>query len=52
VDGHDVRLLPLTVLRGAIGFVPQELFLFSADDCRQHHARRAGAWARHAALAE
>ena len=30
VDGHDVRHLPLTVLRGAIGFVPQELFLFSA----------------------
>jgi ATP-binding cassette, subfamily B, multidrug efflux pump len=30
VDGHDVRQLPLTVLRGAIGFVPQELFLFSA----------------------
>jgi ATP-binding cassette subfamily B protein len=30
VDGHDVRHLPLPVLRGAIGFVPQELFLFSA----------------------
>jgi ATP-binding cassette subfamily B protein len=30
VDGHDVRHLPLSVLRGAIGFVPQELFLFSA----------------------
>ena len=30
VDGHDVRHLPLRVLRGAIGFVPQELFLFSA----------------------
>jgi ATP-binding cassette subfamily B multidrug efflux pump len=31
VDGHDVRHLPLQVLRGAIGFVPQELFLFSAS---------------------
>jgi ATP-binding cassette subfamily B protein len=30
VDGHDVRHLPLSLLRGAIGFVPQELFLFSA----------------------
>jgi len=30
VDGHDVRQLPLAVLRGAIGFVPQEPFLFSA----------------------
>ena len=29
VDGHDVRRLPLEVLRGAIGFVPQESFLFS-----------------------
>jgi ATP-binding cassette subfamily B protein len=30
VDGMDVRALPLAVLRGAIGFVPQEPFLFSA----------------------
>ena len=30
VDGHDVRALPLATLRGAIGFVPQESFLFSA----------------------
>ncbi len=30
VDGIDVRDLPLGVLRGAIGFVPQEPFLFSA----------------------
>jgi len=30
VDGHDVRRLPLRVLRGAVGFVPQETFLFSA----------------------
>jgi len=29
VDGVDVRHLPLAVLRGAIGFVPQEPFLFS-----------------------
>ncbi len=29
VDGHDVRELPLPLLRGAIGFVPQESFLFS-----------------------
>ena len=30
VDGIDVRRLPLAALRGAIGFVPQEPFLFSA----------------------
>jgi ATP-binding cassette subfamily B protein len=30
LDGLDVRQLPLTVLRGALGFVPQEPFLFSA----------------------
>jgi ATP-binding cassette, subfamily B, multidrug efflux pump len=30
VDGVDVRLLPLESLRGAVGFVPQESFLFSA----------------------
>ncbi|WP_094551431.1 ABC transporter ATP-binding protein [Rubricoccus marinus] len=29
VDGHDVRSLPLATLRGAIGYVPQEVFLFS-----------------------
>ena len=29
VDGVDVRELPLPVLRGAIGYVPQEAFLFS-----------------------
>src|SRR6185503_13322865 len=29
VDGHDVQRLPLSVLRGAVGFVPQESFLFS-----------------------
>lgn len=29
IDGVDVRHVPLAVLRGAIGFVPQEPFLFS-----------------------
>ena len=29
VDGIDVRDVPLAVLRGAIGYVPQEPFLFS-----------------------
>jgi ATP-binding cassette subfamily B multidrug efflux pump len=31
IDNVDVRELPLDVLRGAIGFVPQEPFLFSAS---------------------
>lgn len=31
LDGIDVRRLPLSVLRQAIGFVPQEPFLFSAS---------------------
>jgi ATP-binding cassette subfamily B protein len=30
VDGRDVRDVPLSVLRGALGFVPQEPFLFGA----------------------
>ena len=30
IDGIDVRELPLATLRGAIGFVPQEPFLFSS----------------------
>jgi len=29
LDGHDVRTVPLATLRGAIGIVPQEVFLFS-----------------------
>jgi ATP-binding cassette subfamily B protein len=29
IDGVDVRHIPLAVLRGSIGFVPQEPFLFS-----------------------
>jgi ATP-binding cassette, subfamily B, multidrug efflux pump len=31
IDGVDVRDLPLSVLRGAIGFVPQEPFLFGSS---------------------
>jgi ATP-binding cassette subfamily B multidrug efflux pump len=37
VDGHDVRDLPLSVLRGAVGYVPQETFLFS-DTVRENVA--------------
>jgi ATP-binding cassette, subfamily B, multidrug efflux pump len=29
VDGRDVREIPIRVLRGAIGYVPQDVFLFS-----------------------
>lgn len=29
IDGVDIRKIPLTVLRSAIGYVPQETFLFS-----------------------
>ncbi|GIV61407.1 MAG: hypothetical protein KatS3mg044_0273 [Rhodothermaceae bacterium] len=29
IDGHDVRVIPLEVLRRHIGYVPQEVFLFS-----------------------
>jgi ATP-binding cassette, subfamily B, multidrug efflux pump len=29
IDGVDVRHIPLAILRGAVGFVPQEAFLFS-----------------------
>src|SRR4029434_3047753 len=31
IDGIDIRDMPLAVLRGAIGFVPQAPFLFSAS---------------------
>jgi ATP-binding cassette subfamily B multidrug efflux pump len=31
IDGVDVRHIPLAVLRGAIGFVPQEPFLFGTS---------------------
>jgi ATP-binding cassette subfamily B protein len=37
VDGHDVSRVPLAALRGAIGFVPQESFLFS-DTIRENVA--------------
>lgn len=30
LDGHDVRQLTLSSLRGALGYVPQDSFLFSA----------------------
>lgn len=29
IDGHDVQAIPLRVLRANIGYVPQEVFLFS-----------------------
>jgi len=29
IDGHPIREIPLNVLRAAIGYVPQETFLFS-----------------------
>jgi ATP-binding cassette subfamily B protein len=37
VDGVDARRIPLEVLRGAVGFVPQESFLFS-DTVRENLA--------------
>ena len=45
VDGHDVRRLPLATLRAAIGFVPQESFLFSAT-LRENVALAEGTEAR------
>ncbi|MDP4198927.1 MAG: ABC transporter ATP-binding protein [Bacteroidota bacterium] len=50
VDGHELRTIPLEVLRGSIGFVTQEPFLFSetieenigfgiAGDAHPVHAR-------------
>jgi ATP-binding cassette subfamily B multidrug efflux pump len=35
VDGHDVQRIPLALLRGSVGFVPQEAFLFS-DTIREN----------------
>lgn len=29
IDGHDIREIPLSLLRSSIGYVPQEVFLFS-----------------------
>src|SRR5262249_54819173 len=52
LDGVDVRLIPLATLRGAIGFVPQEPFLFSdtiADNVA--FGLDANAWARGAGRA-
>jgi ATP-binding cassette subfamily B protein len=56
VDGVDVNRLPLGLLRRAIGFVPQESFLFSrtlgenlafgADEARQDEVRAAAALTR------
>jgi ATP-binding cassette subfamily B protein len=37
LDGHDIREIPLEVLRRAVGFVPQETFLFS-DTVRENVA--------------
>ena len=41
IDGVDVRHIPLSVLRGAIGIVPQEPFLFGATHRREHRVWRA-----------
>jgi ATP-binding cassette subfamily B protein len=45
VDGHDVRRIPLGTLRRAVGFVPQESFLFSTT-VRENVAFGAGSEAR------
>jgi ATP-binding cassette subfamily B protein len=45
IDGVDVRDIPLDVLRGAIGFVPQEPFLFSATIAENVALGAAGAQA-------
>ncbi len=37
IDGRPIREFPLTLLRGSIGFVPQETFLFS-DTIRENIA--------------
>ena len=42
LDGVDIRRLPLAELRRAVGFVPQETFLFSETLARERAARRAG----------
>jgi len=37
IDGHDIRTIPLSVVRSHVGYVPQETFLFSdsiADNIR------------------
>jgi ATP-binding cassette subfamily B protein len=55
IDGVDVREIPLAKLRGALGFVPQEPFLFSdtiAENIRygQHQGSAAGALEHAAAV--
>jgi ATP-binding cassette subfamily B protein len=56
VDGHDVRHIPLATLRGAVGLVPQETFLFSdtvganVAFALPHDSRDSIAWA--AAIAQ
>lgn len=37
IDSHDIRTIPLQVIRSQIGFVPQETFLFS-DTLRENIA--------------
>jgi ATP-binding cassette subfamily B protein len=39
VDGVSVREYPLQQLRTAIGYVPQETFLFSDSLARKHRVR-------------
>jgi ATP-binding cassette subfamily B protein len=51
IDGHDIKTIPLEVLRTHIGYVPQETFLFSdtlaenigygTDDGTPEHVREA-----------
>ena len=48
IDGVDVREIPLARLRGAIGFVPQEPFLFSDTIAGEHRVRRARGGTMHA----
>ncbi|MFQ6033621.1 MAG: ABC transporter ATP-binding protein [Candidatus Bipolaricaulia bacterium] len=43
IDGIDVRQLDLQELRGAIGLVPQDVFLFSATICENIEIGRPGA---------
>ena len=46
IDGRDARAVPLAVLRRAVGFVPQETFLFSRsiDDNIRLGAAEAEQW--------
>ena len=51
VDGRDIRRVPLATLRGAVGFVPQETFLFS-DTVRENVAFGADGGGRPGARAD